>query len=156
MDEDELENYTQALNSKIRKMQLTTSKIILKNSELNKFEKEKQNEARKITYETAMKYLNGNNVKKYTSEKLEQKSKERAYKYGIRKTSFRNNEERFNNYKENFERDIEDLEADVNNKIMPKFLIGKINNEQNKKYSSVKSSIEEGKLPLIKRINQIK
>lgn len=156
MDEDELENYTQALNSKIRKMQLTTSKIILKNTELNKFEKEKQNESRKITYETAMKYLNGNNVKKYTSEKLEAKSKERAYKYGIRKTSFRNNEERFNNYKENFERDIEDLEADVNNKIMPKFLIGKINNEQNKKYSSVKSSFEEGKLPLIKRINQIK
>ena len=156
MDEDELENYTQALNSKIRKMQLTTSKIILKNTELNKFEKEKQNESRKITYETAMKYLNGNNVKKYTSEKLEQKNKERAYKYGIRKTSFRNNEERFNNYKENFERDIEDLEADVNNKIMPKFLIGKINNEQSKKYSSVKSSIEEGKLPLIKRINQIK
>ena len=156
MDEDELENYTQALNSKIRKMQLTTSKIILKNSELNKFEKEKQNESRKITYETAMKYLNGNNVKKYTSEKLEQKNKERAYKYGIRKTSFRNNEERFNNYKENFERDIEDLEADVNNKIMPKFLIGKINNEQSKKFSSVKSSFEEGKLPLIKRINQIK
>ena len=156
MDEDELENYTQALNSKIRKMQLTTSKIILKNTELNKFEKEKQNESRKITYETAMKYLNGNNVKKYTSEKLEAKSKERAYKYGIRKTSFRNNEERFNNYKENFERDIEDLEADVNNKIMPKFLIGKINNEQNKKFSSVKSSFEEGKLPLIKRINQIK
>ena len=156
MDEDELENYTQALNSKIRKMQLTTSKIILKNTELNQFEKEKQNESRKITYETAMKYLNGNNVKKYTSEKLEQKNKERAYKYGIRKTSFRNNEERFNNYKENFERDIEDLEADVNNKIIPKFLIGKINNEQNKKYISVKSSFEEGKLPLIKRINQIK
>ena len=157
MDEDELENYTHALNSKIRKMQLTTSKIISKNTELNKFEKEKQNETRKITYETAMKYLNGNNLKKYTSEKLELKNKERAYKYGIRKTSFKNNEERFNNYKENFQRDIEDLVLDLNNKLVPvKYLIGKANNGQNKKNSSVKTSFEEGKLPLIKKINQIK
>ena len=104
-----------------------------------------------------MKYLNGNNLKKYTSEKLELKNKERAYKYGIRKTSFKNNEERFNNYKENFQRDIEDLVLDLNNKLIPvKYLIGKTNNNQNKKNNSVKTSFEEGKLPLIKRINQIK
>ena len=154
MDEDELENYTHALNSKIRKMQLTTSKIILKNNELMKFEKEKKNEARQITYESALKYINGTKYKKFTSEKLDSKSKERAYKYGIRKTSFRNNEERFENYKENFQRDIEDLEFDVNNKLVPvKYLIGKPNN-QNKKNISVKSSLEEGKLPLINRINK--
>ena len=154
MDEDELENYTHALNSKIRKMQLTTSKIILKNNELMKFEKEKKNEARQITYESALKFINGNKFKKFTSEKLDLKSKERAYKYGIRKTSFRNNEERFENYKENFQRDIEDLEFDVNNKLVPvKYLIGKPNN-QNKKNISVKSSLEEGKLPLINRINK--
>ena len=103
-----------------------------------------------------MKYLNGNNVKKYTSEKLEQKNKERAYKYGIRKTSFRNNEERFNNYKENFQRDIEDLVLDLNHKLIPvKYLIGKSSNQKKKK-SSVKTSLGEGKLPLINRINKIK
>ena len=119
-----------------------------------KFEKEKKNEARQITYESALKFINGNKFKKFTSEKLDSKSKERAYKYGIRKTSFRNNEERFENYKENFQRDIEDLEFDVNNKLVPvKYLISKPNN-QNKKNISVKSSLEEGKLPLINRINK--
>ena len=53
MDEDELENYTHALNSKIRKMQLTTSKIILKNNELMKLEKEKKKETRKINKKSA-------------------------------------------------------------------------------------------------------
>ena len=104
-----------------------------------------------------MKYINENSIKKYKSEKLDMLDKERAYKYGIRKTSFKTNEERFNNYKENFQRDIEDLVLDLNNKLVPvKYLIGKANNGQNKKNSSVKTSFEEGKLPLIKRINQIK
>ena len=49
MDEDELENYSYNLNSKIRKMQMTTSKIILKNNDLYRFEKEKKNKVRKRT-----------------------------------------------------------------------------------------------------------
>jgi len=151
MDEDELENYSHALNSKIRKMQLTSSKIILKNNDLLKFEKEKQNNERKITYESAMKYINENSIKKYKSEKLDMLDKERAYKYGIRKTSFKTNEERFNNYKENFQRDINDLVIDLRDKLRPvKYLIGK----PNKKNINVKSSYEEGKLPLINRINK--
>ena len=158
MEEEELENYTQALNSKIRKMQLTTSKIILKTNELNEFEKEKKKESRKITYENAMKIVKGNTLKPYTSEKLELLNKERPYKYGIKKTSFKNNEERFNNYKENFQRDIEDLELDISHKLVPvKYLLGKQNNNNNqsKKNFSVKSSFEEGKLPLIGGINEI-
>ena len=156
MDEDELENYTQALNSKIRKMQLTTSKIIWKNNELLQFEKEKKNEARKITYENELKIIKGDSLNPFKSEKLDLKLKDRGYKYGIRKTSFKNNEERFNNYKENFQRDIEDLVLDLNHKLIPvKYLIGKSSN-QNKTKSSVKTSLEEGKLPLINRINKIK
>jgi len=126
MDEDELENYSNALNSKIRKMQLTTSKIILKNNDLLKFEKEKKNNERKITYETALKYINENETKKFKSEKLDKLKKERAYQYGIRKTSFKTNEEKFNNYKEDFKRDIEDLFHDLNSKLRPvKYLLGK-------------------------------
>ena len=156
MDEDELENYTKALNSKIRKMQLTTSKIILKNNELLQYEKEKKKEEREITYESELKILNGNSLKKFKSEQSDLKSKERAYKYGIRKTSFKNNEERFENYKENFQRDIEDLVLDLSHKLIPvKYLIAKSHN-QNKKNNSVKTSFEEGKLPLINRINKVK
>ena len=151
MDEDELENYSNALNSKIRKMQLTTSKIILKNNDLLKFENEKKNNERKINFETALKYINGNATKKYKSEKLEMLSKENAYKYGIRKTSFKTNEEKFNNYKEDIDRDIKDLVLDLNTKLRPvKLLIGK-NNLNNKKNISVKSSLDEGKLPLINK-----
>ena len=151
MDEDELENYSNALNSKIRKMQLTTSKIILKNNDLLKFEKEKKNNERKITYETALKYINENETKKFKSEKLDKLKKERAYQYGIRKTSFKTNEEKFNNYKEDFKRDIEDLFHDLNSKLRPvKYLLGK-NTLPNKKNISVKSSLDEGKLPLINK-----
>ena len=151
MDEDELENYSNALNSKIRKMQLTTSKIILKNNDLLKFENEKKNNERKINFETALKYINGNATKKYKSEKLEMLNKENAYKYGIRKTSFKTNEEKFNNYKEDIDRDIKDLFLDLNTKLRPvRLLIGK-NNLNNKKNISVKSSLDEGKLPLINK-----
>ena len=151
MDEDELENYSNALNSKIRKMQLTTSKIILKNNDLLKFENEKKDKERKITYETALKYIRGNTQKKFTSEKLEKLKKERKYQYGIRKTTFKTNEEKFNNYKEDIKRDIDDLLLDFKEKLRPvKSLLGK-NNIPNKKNISVKSSIDETKLPLINK-----
>ena len=151
MDEDELENYSNALNSKIRKMQLTTSKIIMKNNDLLKFENEKKDKERKITYETALKYIRGNTQKKFTSEKLEKLKKERKYQYGIRKTTFKTNEEKFNNYKEDIKRDIDDLLLDFKEKLRPvKSLLGK-NNIPNKKNISVKSSIDETKLPLINK-----
>jgi hypothetical protein len=150
MDEDELENYSLALNSKIRKMQLTTSKIILKNSELMKFELEKKKKERKITYH---KELKENRMKKYQSEKSELLDKERAYKYGIKKTYFKTNEEKFNNYKEDFKRGMDDLFIDIRDKLVPvKYLIKK----QNKNNQNVKSSYDEGKLPLINRINNDK
>ena len=150
MDEDELENYSLALNSKIRKMQLTTSKIILKNSELMKFELEKKKKERKITYH---KELKENRMKKYQSEKSELLDKERAYKYGIKKTYSKTNEEKFNNYKEDFKRGMDDLFIDIRDKLVPvKYLIKK----QNKNNQNVKSSYDEGKLPLINRINNDK
>ena len=74
-------------------------------------------------------------------------------KYGIKKTYFKTNEEKFNNYKEDFKRGMDDLFIDIRDKLVPvKYLIKK----QNKNNQNVKSSYDEGKLPLINRINNDK
>ena len=139
MDEEELENYSHALNSKIRKMQLTTSKIILKNNELMAFEKEKEKENRKIDYsELKLAKLKD----KYSKNKLY--TKEVQSRYAFKKNKFKTNEEKFNNYRENFQRDIQDLIKSFNDKIIPvDYLLGK-----NKKNKNGKSD-DEGKLPPI-------
>ena len=139
MDEEELENYSHALNSKIRKMQLTTSKIILKNNELMAFEKEKEKENRKIDYsELKLAKLKD----KYSKNKLY--TKEVQSRYAFKKNKFKTNEEKFNNYRENFQRDIQDLIKSFNDKIIPvDYLLGK-----NKKNKNGKND-DEGKLPPI-------
>ena len=48
MDETALNNYSDALNNKMRKIQLTTSKILLKNNDFIEFKKERKNDVRKI------------------------------------------------------------------------------------------------------------
>ena len=168
MDEEELNNYTEALNSKMRKIDLTTSKILLKNNDFIEFEKERKKEARKISYLAELKFLgkNMNSKKEFKSEKFDALNKERLYKYGINKTKFKTSEEKFNNYKEDFQRNLMNLEKSIEDKLVPlKYLNQSKNNStysrisnlssknkksQMNKSSSLNSNNNEGKLPIIR------
>ena len=119
MDEDALNNYSEALNNKMRKIQLTTSKILLKNNDFIEFEKERRNGARKINYETELEFVGKSlfSKKEFKSEKFDLLNKERQYRYGINKTVFKTNEEKFNNYKEDFQRNLLNLEKSIEDKL---------------------------------------
>jgi hypothetical protein len=162
MDEEELNNYTEALNSKMRKIDLTTSKILLKNNDYIEFEKERKKEARKINYITELKLLgkNTSSKKEFKSEKFDLLNKERLYRYGINKTKFKNSEDKFNNYKEDFQRNLINLEKSIEDKLIPlKYLNAPTNyNTYSKLVKKNKSPINknislnlnDGKLPLIR------
>ncbi len=166
MDEEELNNYTEALNSKMRKIDLTTSKILLKNNDFIEFEKERKKEARKISYLAELKFLgkNINSNKEFKSEKFDALNKERLYKYGINRTKFKTSEEKFNNYKEDFQRNLMNLEKSIEDKLVPlKYLNQKnvstysrtTNLSQKKKglinkSTSLNSNSNDGKLPMIR------
>lgn len=167
MDEQELNNYTEALNSKMRKIDLTTSKILLKNNDFIEFEKERKKEARKISYLAELKFLgkNINTKKEFKSEKFDLLNKERQYKYGINKTKFKTSEEKFNNYKEDFQRNLLNLEKSIEDKLIPlKYLNPQSNfstysrathlNKKNKspinKSASLNLNSKDGKLPMIR------
>ena len=166
MDEEELNNYTEALNSKMRKIDLTTSKILLKNNDFIEFEKERKKEARKISYLAELKFLgkNINSNKEFKSEKFDALNKERLYKYGINRTKFKTSEEKFNNYKEDFQRNLMNLEKSIEDKLVPlKYLNQKnvstysrtTNLSQMKKglinkSTSLNSNSNDGKLPMIR------
>ena len=167
MDEQELNNYTEALNSKMRKIDLTTSKILLKNNDFIEFEKERKKEARKISYLAELKFLgkNINNKKEFKSEKFDLMNKERLYKYGINKTKFKTSEEKFNNYKEDFQRNLLNLEKSIEDKLIPLKYLNPQNNfstysralHLNKKIkspinksASLNLNSNDGKLPMIR------
>ena len=163
MDEEELNNYTEALNSKMRKIDLTTSKILLKNSDFIEFEKERKKEMRKINYMTELKLL-GKDVlqkKEFKSEKLDLLNKERLYKYGINRNKFKTSEDKFNIYREDFVRNLLNLEKSIEEKIIPlKYLnvpTGYNYTKLSKKFKSpinksisLNTNMNDGKLPLIR------
>ena len=162
MDEEELNSYTEALNSKMRKIDLTTSKILLKNNDFIEFEKERKKEARKINYVTELKILGKNNNSKnnFKSEKFDLLNKERLYRYGINKTKFKTNEEKFNNYKEDFQRNLLNLEKSIEDKLIPLKYLNQSTNyntstklvKKNKSptYKNLSLNLNDGKLPLIR------
>ena len=164
MDEEELNNYTEALNSKMRKIDLTTSKILLKNNDFIEFEKERKKESRKINYLTELKLM-GKSIfpkKEFKSEKFDLLNKERLYKYGINKTKFKTSEEKFNTYKEDFQRNLLNLEKSIEDKLIPlKCLnlptnynnyskLNKKNRSPINKSTSLTMNSNDGKLPLIR------
>ena len=165
MDEEELNNYTEALNSKMRKIDLTTSKILLKNNDFIEFEKERKKESRKINYITEMKLM-GKSIfpkKEFKSEKFDLLNKERLYKYGINRAKFKTSEDKFNVYKEDFQRNLLNLEKSIEDKLIPlKYLNMQTNFNYTKLNKKVKSPMNksisltlnpntnDGKLPLIR------
>ena len=164
MDDEELNNYTEALNSKMRKIDLTTSKILLKNNDFIEFQKEKKKENRKINYLTELKLVGKNYKpnKEFNSEKFLELNKERKYKFGINKTKFKTSEEKFNNYREDFQRNLFKLEKSIEDKLVPlKYLNQPTNyntysklNKKNKspvnKSANLNMNSNDGKLPLIR------
>ena len=164
MDDEELNNYTEALNSKMRKIDLTTSKILLKNNDFIEFQKEKKKENRKINYLTELKLVGKNYKpnKEFNSEKFLELNKERKYKFGINKTKFKTSEEKFNNYREDFQRNLFKLEKSIEDKLVPlKYLNQPTNyntysklNKKNKspvnKSANLNMNSNDRKLPLIR------
>ena len=59
--------------------------------------------------------------KEFKSEKFDLLNKERQYRYGINKTVFKTNEEKFNNYKEDFQRNLLNLEKSIEDKLTLKY-----------------------------------
>ena len=165
MDEEELNNYTEALSSKMRKIDLTTNKILLKNNDFIEFQKEKKKENRKINYLIELRLLGkmDKSKKEFNSEKFLRLNEERLYKYGINRTKFKTSEDKFNNYKEDFQRNLLKLEKTIEDKLIPlKYLNpptnSNIHNKLNKKNKSpavnhsatLNLNINDGKLPLIR------
>ena len=147
----------------MRKIDLTTSKILLKNNDFIEFEKERKKESRRINYLTELKLM-GKSIfpkKEFKSEKFDLLNKERLYKYGINKTKFKTNEEKFNTYKEDFQRNLLNLEKSIEDKLIPlKYLnlptnynnyskLNKKNRSPINKSTSLNINSKDGKLPLI-------
>ena len=130
----------------MRKIDLTTMKIMLKNNDFIEFEKERKKEARKINYITELKLV-GKNIfakKEFKSEKFEFLNKERLYQYGINKTKFKTNEDKFNNYKEDFQRNLYNLKKSIEDKLIPLTYLKQTSNRNT--YSKFGSLTKKNKL----------
>ena len=121
MDEESFKNFKEALNDKVRKTQLTTSKIKQINNDYKSFEKQKKKVLRKINYEAEMEFLGFKQFHKTINpQALEKLEKERYFLYGLKK-NFKTNDEKFNNYKEDFQHNLNKLEKSIEKKIALKY-----------------------------------
>jgi hypothetical protein len=121
MNDQQLKDFSNTLNNKIRKMKLTMAKYQLNSERFKDYEKEEKKKIRNISYKDEMKKLFGKSLdkKEIISPRLEQLNTERAYKFGIVKT-YKNIEERFDNYKNDFNMRLNDLENEFENKLLNK------------------------------------
>jgi hypothetical protein len=121
MNDQQLKDFSNILNNKIRCVKLTTAKIQLNSERYKVYEKEEKNKVRKINFKDEVKRLFGKSMEKkeITSPRLEKLKAERAYKYGIVRR-FKNIEERFDNYKNDFNMRLNDLENEFENKLLNK------------------------------------
>jgi len=119
MNDQQIKEFSNTLNDKIRKVKLTMTKLQLNSERYKVYEKEEKNKVRKITFNDEIKRLFGKSMEKkgITSPRLEQLKAERAYKFGIVKT-YKNIEERFVNYKNDFNMRLSDLENEFENKLL--------------------------------------
>ena len=121
MNDQQLKDFSNTLNDKIKKVKLNMAKIQLNSERYKVYEKEVKNKTRKINIKDEMKRLFGKSIEKkeITSPRLEKLKAERAYKFGIIKT-FKNIDERFDNYKNDFNMRLNDLENEFENKLLNK------------------------------------
>ena len=135
MNDQQLKDFSNTLNNKIRKMKLTMAKYQLNSERFKDYEKEEKKKIRNISYKDEMKKLFGKSLdkKEIISPRLEQLNTERAYKFGIVKT-YKNIEERFDNYKSDFNMRLNDLENTVETKLINRFTYSqKFNNSRDSK-----------------------
>ena len=121
MNDQQLKDFSNTLNDKIKKVKLNMAKIQLNSERYKVYEKEVKNKTRKINIKDEMKRLFGKSMEKkeITSPRLEKLKAERAYKFGIIKT-YKNIDERFDNYKNDFNMRLNDLENEFENKLLNK------------------------------------
>ena len=121
MNDQQLKDFSNTLNDKIKKVKLNMAKIQLNSERYKVYEKEEKNKTRKINIKDEMKRLFGKSIEKkeITSPRLEKLKAERAYKFGIIKT-YKNIDERFDNYKNDFNMRLNDLENEFENKLLNK------------------------------------
>ena len=139
MNDQQLKDFSNTLNNKIRKMKLTMAKYQLNSERFKDYEKEEKKRIRNISFKNEIKKLFGKTMVKkgLNSPKLEKLNAERAYNFGIVKT-YKNIRERFDNYKSDFNMRLNDLENAFEAKLFNKFIYTQKNNNSSKKKSKSK------------------
>ena len=160
MNEQQLKEFTNALNNKMRRVKLTMSKLKIDTERYKEYEKEEKKKDRNISLKNQMKILFGKSVEKkdFNSPKFQQLNTERAYTFGIVKT-YRNIGERFDNFKSDFNMRMKDLQNSFETKLFRKNIISKNKNNINKgpvnfdtiinRYQTINTSKNNVMLPTI-------
>ena len=124
MNDQQIKEFSTALNNKIRRVKLTMAKLQIDAEKYKNYEKEEKKKDRNISLKNQMKIIYGKSAEKkeYKSSKLEQMNTERAYNFGIVK-AYRNIGERFDNYKSDFNMKLKDLENSFETKLLSRYTI---------------------------------
>jgi hypothetical protein len=124
MNDQQIKEFSTALNNKIRRVKLTMAKVQIDAERYKNYEKEEKKKDRNISLKNQMKIIYGKSAEKkeYKSPKLEQMNTERAYNFGIVK-AYKNIGERFDNYKSDFNMKLKDLENSFETKLLNRYTI---------------------------------
>jgi hypothetical protein len=157
MNDQQLKDFSNTLNNKIRKMKLTMAKYQLNSERFKDYEKEEKKKIRNISYKDEMRKLFGKSMdkKEIISPRLEQLNIERAYKFGLVKT-YKNIEERFDNYKSDFNMRLNDLENTVETKLINRYTYSQKFNNSKSSNNKNKNNIRINKYNIKKIIEDYK
>ena len=142
MNDQQMKDFSNALNNKIRRVKLTMAKLQIDAARYKNYEKEEKKKDRNISLKHEMKILFGKSVEKkeFNSPRMEQLNTERAYNFGIIKT-YKNIGERFDNFKSDFDMKIRDLQNSFENKLLKNYMILQKNKKNKNNKSKNKSPI---------------
>ena len=145
MNDQQLKEFSSALNNKIRRVKLTMAKLQIDTEKYKNYEKEEKKKDRNISLKNQMKILFGKSLEKkvFNSPKFEQMNTERAYNFGIIK-AYKNIGERFDNYKSDFNMKMRDLENSFESKLLKRYTLSQNKNNKNKLMSIKMNQIIDG------------
>ena len=136
MNDQQIKDFSNALNNKIRRVKLTMAKLQIDSERYKNYENEEKKRIRNISFQNEMKVLFGNtlNKKEFNSPKLEKLNAKRSYNFGIVKT-FKNIGDRFDNYKTDFNMKLNEFENAFQNKLVKRYTF----TQKNKNNSNIRS-----------------
>ena len=139
MNDQQMKEFSNALNNKIRRVKLTMAKLQIDAARYKNYEKEEKKKDRNISLKHELKILFGKSIEKkeFNSPRMEQMNTERAYNFGIIKT-YKNIGERFDNFKSDFDMKIRDLKNSFENKLLKNYMI-LTKNKKNKNSQNTKN-----------------